>query len=326
MRMARKRILFIGGSLNQTMQMHRIAAHLSDHDCLFTPMYCTGGWEKLRRLGLLDFTIIGGQNREKTDAYFAANGLEVDYGGWRHLREYDLFVICTDLLLPGNLDPKKTILVQEGMTDPENFAFHAVTWMNRRSVPIPLWLASTSTTGLTDAYLKFCVASEGYRRLFERKGVRPEKLVTTGIPNFDDCDSFLDNDFPHKGYVLAATTDTRENFKWDNRKRFIRRAVGIAQGRRLIFKLHPNENHRRSTREINLYAPEALVYSGGNTNHMIANCDTLITQYSSVVYVGLALGKTIHSYFELESLKELVPVQNGGLSGRNIAGVCREFL
>ena len=31
---------------------------------------------------------------------------------------------------------------------------------------------------------KFCVASEGYRDLFISKGVKPEKIYVTGIPNF----------------------------------------------------------------------------------------------------------------------------------------------
>jgi len=59
---------------------------------------------------------------------------------------------------------------------------------------------------------------------------------------------------------------------------------------------------------------------------MIANCDALITQYSSVVYIGLALGKEVHSYFDVEKLKRLTPLQNGGTSGRNIAQVCRGLL
>jgi hypothetical protein len=59
---------------------------------------------------------------------------------------------------------------------------------------------------------------------------------------------------------------------------------------------------------------------------MIANCDVLITQYSTVVYIGLALGKEVYSYFDIEMLKELVPIQNGATSGKNIARVCRRLL
>ena len=43
---------------------------------------------------------------------------------------------------------------------------------------------------------------------------------------------------------------------------------------------------------------------------MIANCDALVTQYSSTVFVGLALGKECHSYWDLDELRRLMPVQN----------------
>ncbi|HEX3075008.1 MAG TPA: CDP-glycerol glycerophosphotransferase family protein, partial [Ignavibacteriales bacterium] len=185
---------------------------------------------------------------------------------------------------------------------------------------------STSATGLSDAYDYFCVASEGYKELFIRKGVKKEKLIATGIPNFDDAARHLNNDFPHKHYVLAATSDTRETFKYENRKKFIRHVLDIADGRKVIFKLHPNENVTRATEEINKYAPEAVVYSNGNTNHMIANCDVLITRFSSVVYIGIALGKEVHSEFNLDELKRMTPIQNGGASACNIALLARKAL
>ena len=58
---------------------------------------------------------------------------------------------------------------------------------------------------------------------------------------------------------------------------------------------------------------------------MIANSDVLITQYSSTVFVGLALGKEVHSYFDLAELRRLMPIQNHAAAG-NIAAVCRELL
>ena len=75
----------------------------------------------------------------------------------------------------------------------------------------------------------------------------------TGIPNFDDCRRFLRNDFPHRDYVLVCTSDARETLKRDDREAFLQRAVEIAAGRPLVFKLHPNENagardRRRSAR------------------------------------------------------------------------------
>ena len=177
-------------------------------------------------------------------------------------------------------------------------------------------------TGMSDAYSDFCVMSEGYRDLFIRKGVDPSKIRVTGIPNFDHAASFLDNDFPHRGYVLAATSCLRETLKYEDRKGFIQKARRIAAGRQLIFKLHPNENIPRATREIQESAPEALVYPDGNTDHMIANCDVLVTKYSSVVYVAVALGKEIHSDLDPETLRRLAPIQNGGTAGRRIAELC----
>ena len=97
-------------------------------------------------------------------------------------------------------------------------------------------------TGLSDAYRAFCVASEGYRDFFIRKGARPEKIVVTGIPNFDNCQRYCSNNFPYRHYVLVCTSPLREIFRGEDRKAFIRKAVEIAGGRHLIFKLHPNEN------------------------------------------------------------------------------------
>jgi len=320
--MARKKVLFVCGSMNQTTMMHKISKQLPDYDHAFTPFFCDGAYKGFQKLGWLDWTIVGGQNRRGTEAYFAAQKLPVDYAGSHG--NYDLMLTCTDLIVPKRVLRQPLILVQEGMTDPENFMFHVVRYTHK--VGVPRWLASTSTTGLSDAYTRFCVASDGYRRHFERKGVKPEKLVVTGIPNFDNVQEYLDNDFPHKNYVLVATTDTRENFKWDNRKKFIQKAREIANGRLLIFKLHPNEAFERSAAEIEKYAPGSLVFQKGNTNHMIANCDVLITQFSSVVYVGMALGKQVFSYFDMDELRELLPLQNGGASASNIAGVARELL
>ena len=57
----RKRIFFICGSMNQTTQMHQISKHLREYEHSFSPYYCDGFDEILRRLGLMEFTIIGEQ-------------------------------------------------------------------------------------------------------------------------------------------------------------------------------------------------------------------------------------------------------------------------
>lgn len=126
-----------------------------------------------------------------------------------------------------------------------------------------------------------------------------------------------------EGHVLAATSNARETFKWDDRPRFIQEAVRFADGRPLFIKLHPSERIERARREIERYAPQAKVYVDGNTNHMIANCEVLITQYSSVTFIGLALRKEVYIYLDLQELRRLSPIQNGGASARNIAEICK---
>jgi hypothetical protein len=313
------RILFICGSMNQTTQMHRISEHLPEYEHAFTPYYCDGPTEILRRLGLIEFTIAGNKLAGRCRGYLQGHGLPVDYQG-RNGR-YDLVVTCTDLFIPKNIRHERIVLVQEGITDPESPVFHLV----KRLRFLPLWLAGTSTTGLSDRYQTFCVASDGYRDFFIRHGVRPEKIAVTGIPNFDDCRHYAHNDFPHHHYALACTSPLRETLRREDRPAFIRRAVDIAGRRHLIFKLHPNENVERATREIHRHAPDALVFATGSAEEMIANCDVLITRFSSTAFVGLALGNETHSDFDLDELRRLMPVQNGAAAPL-IANACRRLL
>ncbi|MGQ9806276.1 MAG: hypothetical protein ACUVRP_09390 [Chlorobiales bacterium] len=301
--------------------MHQIAKCLPEYDHVFSPFYGDGMLDLLRKYNIDRMSVASNRMVNRCLAYLKLNDLAIDYQG-KHIDEYDLVITCSDLVIPKNIVNKKVILVQEGMTDPENFAYHLV-----KTFPfLPRWIASTSTTGLSDLYDVFCVASEGYRDLFIRKGVKPEKIRVTGIPNFDNCVKYYQNDFPHKHFVLVCTSDSRETLKFENRKAFIQRAVEIANGRQLIFKLHPNENFKRATREIEKYAPGALVYTSGSAEEMIANCDVLITRFSSTVYVGIALGKEVYSDFDLNDLRRMMPIQNGGTSAQNIASVAREML
>lgn len=311
--------MFICGSMNQTTQMHQISQHLPEYEHSFSPFYCDGPTELLRRLGLVEFTIAGNKLAGRCRSYLQSHGLAVDYGGGKG--PYELVVTCTDLFLPKNIRGSTIVLVQEGITDPESAVFHLV----KRLPFLPRWLAGTATTGLSDAYRAFCVASEGYRDFFIRKGVRPEKIVVTGIPNFDDCRRYRRNDFPHRHYVLACTSPLREIFRREDRVAFIRRAVELAGRRRLIFKLHPNENAERATGEIRRHAPGAEVFAAGNAEEMIANCDVLLTRFSSTAFVGLALGKETYSDFDMDELRRLMPIQNGSAAS-GIANVCRRLL
>lgn len=299
--------------------MYEISKHFEDYELYFTPYYGDGFVEILRKRRLLEFTILGNKIKAQTLSYLESNGLKVDYKAKRN--NYDLVFTCSDLIVPKNIRGNRLILVQEGMTDPENFVYYLVKYLK-----VPRYLASTATQGLSDKYDAFCIASEGYKEFFIRKGVKEEKIVVTGIPNFDNTKKYLKNNFPFKKFVLVATSDARETFRYENRKKFILNALKIANGRRLIFKLHPNENFKRAIKEIQKYAPGAIVLTEGNTSEMIANCDVLITKYSSVVYVGLALGKEVYSDFDVNELKKLTPMQNNGISAQKIAELGLELL
>ncbi len=308
------------GSLNQTTMLHKISLHLTDYEHYFSAYYSDGAERLAAKAGFLDFSVLGGKFRKQTEKYLNENNLKVDYEGKKY--DYDLVVVCSDLIVPKNIRNKKIVMVQEGMTDPENIFYHLV----KKVKIIPRYFGGTATTGLSDCYNYFCVASENYKKLFIRKGVKAEKIIVTGIPNFDNCIEFKTNDFPHKNYALVCTSDSRETYKYENRKAFILKALKLSENKQIIFKLHPNENEKNASKEINKHAPGSLIFSSGNTDHMIANCDILITRYSSVVYVGLALGKKVYSEFDLDELKKLMPLQNNGTSAKNIAEICIAIL
>ena len=51
-------ILFIGGSLNQTTMLHKIAQHMDDYNCYFTPYYADGIEGLAARTGWRDFSVL----------------------------------------------------------------------------------------------------------------------------------------------------------------------------------------------------------------------------------------------------------------------------
>jgi len=314
-----RRVLFICGSLNQTTQLHAVAKAMRDIEACFTPFYSSAAVTAMRRLRLIENTIGGNKLRERCLTYLNRHALTVDLDGAR--ADYDLVVGCTDVALPCNIGDTPIVIVQEGILDPTGIAWALV----RRLPWLPRWLAGTAATGLSGKYQRFCVASQGYRELFVERGAPAQRVVVTGIPNFDNCEAFLQNDFPHRGYVLVCTSDSRETFKYDDRAAFIRRSLEIANHRQLVFKLHPNENVTRARREIAQLAPEALTFADGPTDAMVANCSVLVTQWSSVAFVGLALGKEVHSSHPMSELVRYMPEQNRSAAER-IARVCEEVL
>lgn len=296
--------------------MVKIARHLAEvYDCWFTPYYTDGYIRVLEDQNLLEWTVAGNRHKSAAEAYLKSEGLRIDARGQHN--DYDLVLTCSDLVVPKNILRSKILLVQEGMTDPENATYRLV-----RSLRLPRYLASTATFGLSHAYDVLCVASEGYRDHFINKGVDPSRIRVTGIPNFDNCVEFAEHPCDFQNFVLAATSDSRETFKYENRKAFLLRAAEIADGRQLVVKLHPNENYERAIREVEKYTPGAIVLTGVAIEPLIAHCDVLITKYSSCVYVGIALGKEVYSEFPLESLRRMCPIQNGGASSLHIAREC----
>jgi hypothetical protein len=319
----RKKILFITGSINQTTQMHQIALQLPEYDCWFSQIFTDSKILRFlkKHTSLGDNTILAGQFRARSEDYLQRQGLNIDYGAKKN--RYELVVYCSDLMVASSLRQYKTIWVQEGMIDKPSFISNAV-----RQLGLPAWLSgNTALNGSTNQFDIYCAASRGYKELFAQGGTDRGKLFTTGIPNYDNCATFLDNNFPYCDYVMVATSDMRETYKYEDREAFIRQTVKIADGRRLLFKLHPNEKFARAEAEIKKYAPlDTLIYQTGNTDEMIANCCELITQWSTVVYTGLALGKKVHSYFDLNELKSRMPIQNNGTSAKNIANICSAYV
>lgn len=319
-----KKVLFIIGSPNQASQMHQIASRLPEYDCFFSQIYSKHPFiNTVVRSGLLDTTIFAGEFKRKGDAFLQKHHLRNDYARSIYHNEYDMAVLCTDLLVTKELRRLKTVWVQEGMTDPLTNWGRIV-----RNLHLPPYLAmNTALNGSNNACDIYCAASQGYKEQFRRMGTEAWRILVTGIPNYDNATALLNNDFPHHGYVMVATSDVRETFRKDDRPKFIENCVRIADGRQLIFKLHPNEKKDRAIGEIRQFAPDdALIFSDGNTEQMIANCDELITQYSTVVYIGIALGKKVHSYFDVEELNKLAPIQNEGASANNIADICRRYI
>jgi hypothetical protein len=139
--------------------------------------------------------------------------LSLDYEGKND--NYDLVFTSQDLIVPRNIKKFKTILVQEGMTDPPDWRYHVT-----RFLGLGRWCASTSMTGLSHMYDYFCVASEGFREQFIDRGVNPNKIRVTGIPNFDNFEKFRNLEFEHKNFVLVATLMLEKQLNMKTEKSF----------------------------------------------------------------------------------------------------------
>jgi len=317
----KKKILFIGGTGNQTTMMHQIYGCMDgEFDCYFSPFYADGILDLLSKAGMLEMSLMGKPAYQSNMEYCKKHGLQCDYRGDTH--NYDLVFLCTDVILPNNLKNKKIILVQEGTLMPKDWRFHLVKNLN-----LPLYIGDSALFGLSHAYELLCVASEGYKAEFISRGVAPGRIRVTGIPNFDDVARFKKNNFPHRDFVLAATSNLRESKRYEDRIGFIKKAKNIADGRQLIFKLHPLENHARAIGEIKAHAPGSLVFTQGKIEEMIANCTALVADFSSVILVAAAMDKPVYSsQYTPAAIAKLSPVQNGGTSARHIAELGKQLL
>ncbi|ACY12980.1 hypothetical protein [Haliangium ochraceum] len=319
----KKQILFVGGDVAQTRQIHDVAKHLGDYEQYFSPHWGDRFISLVRELGLIEYTIAGNKRGQNTLDYLHEQGLRVDKYGRRGC--YDLVVSCSDILVPRNIRYTKLVVVQEGIFDPEHRSYRLI-----RLLPfLPRWMAGTAMTGMSGLYDAICVASPGFRAHMIARGADPNRVHITGLIHYDNCRLYEDNEFPHRGYVLACTSDGRETWKADDREAFIARALELAQGRQVIFKLHPNEDYERSEAEIRAQSADALIYyrePGIKAEEMVANCEVLLTEWSTLVFVGLALGKECYSYHDMELLKQLMPIQNGGSSAEKVAEICRRII
>jgi len=283
----RKRIFFICGSMNQTTQMHQVSKHLPDYEHSFSPYYCHGFDEILRRLGLIEFTIAGNKVVGRCRTYLQNHGLFIDYQ--ERIRP-------TTWWLPARMYISRRTSETTGsywFKRDYRPGIHNVS--SRQTPPVP----STVDGGYGDDRSQrripgFLCRKRGIPRFLHPKRRAPEKIVVTGIPNSMTA-AILHQRFSLQALRAGLHVTLRELFRREDREAFIRRAVEIAGGRQLIFKLHPIENVERATREIIAHAPGAMVFATGSAEEMIANCDVLITRFSSTAFVGVALGKETYS-------------------------------
>ena len=144
MKTTRKKIIFLCGSVHQARIMLEISKKLqTTYDCFFSPMYANGILKLLSFIKITDFTDLSGYFRDATLYFLQENQLPIDDGAEKN--NYNLVVTCSDLIIQKNIKNKPIILVQEGMTDPENLSFKLV-----KHLKFPRWLAGTASFGLSD--------------------------------------------------------------------------------------------------------------------------------------------------------------------------------
>lgn len=322
----KKKIICVVGSLNQTKQLHRISQYLQeDFDIYFTQIYGDGLFYRVvAESGIMDNTVLGKDSSftKLSREYILDHQLQYDYRAQSKNNQYDLALLSTDMIVPKSLRKIKSIWVQEGMIDPIKASGILI-----KKLGLPTYFTSdTSLNGTSNKADIYCAMSSGYKDYFSKWGTNRNKIILTGVPNFDDIASFAHEPYSKSGFVLIATSDIRELGGNDNRVNFFNKCKTIAEGKKVIYKPHPNENLIRVTREIKMVIPDVEIITKPILDTLIAHCDTFITQWSSSAYVGLVMGKKVFSYFPIEELEAKKPIQNGGRSAEIIAQIAREFI
>jgi hypothetical protein len=248
-------------------------------------------------------------------------GLRLDIGA---THRYDIIVLGNDFFIPQDLRSRQPkVLIQEGWVWFREWR----RWIAEHT-PLPPWFAGANGAGLSRNYEYFCVASQGYKELFVRSGIEDHRVVVTGLPTLDAVErdfKHLVDDTRESNFVLITTHPGREYFDGENRRKLLAKGRTIAQGRPIIVKLHPHEDHVRATREVSAWLPEAAVIVDADVNKLIANCSALVTTYSTTVFYALLLGKEVHCSHPINEILRLLPEQNGQAAQR-IADVCRTAL
>lgn len=291
-------------------------------ECVFTPIFSRFGLPTAaaRALGLLRSTTLDAAKQLRVASAIENLGLRLDLGA---TQPYDLVVLGNDFFVPEGLrGVRPTVLVQEGWVWPYS-------WRRRLAATrlVPPLFASANGIGLSHSYDYFCVASEGYKEAFAKSGIGRHRMVVTGLPGLDRVASEFRPlvEDTERRFVLVITHPGREYQEGENRQRLLNTASSKSKGRPIVVKLHPNENHERATREVRELLPEATVLIDADTNNLVANCDALITTYSTVIYSALLLGKEVHCSYPIKEIGRLLPDQNGCAAER-IADTCRMAL
>lgn len=313
------RCLFLCTTKYNASVLRLVADALPDWDCWFSPFYSTENtaYRLAWNLGFIQRTPLNTDYLKKVIQGMEELDLKLDVGA---KGSYDIIVLGNDIFVPQDLRARRPkVLVQEGWVWPHGWR----RWLCKRT-SLPGWFAGSNGSGLSNTYDYFCVASQGYKELFVRSGIKDHRIVVTGLPTLDaverDFAPLMDNTEKLK-FVLVTTHPGREYFDGENRRKLLAQARLIAHGRPIVVKLHPHENHIRAIREVSAWLPEATVVVEGDTTQLIANCSDLLTTYSTTIFYALLLGKRVYCSYPTSEIIKLLPEQNGQ-AAQHIAKVC----